>query len=113
MCELDHDGCTLFMPSIGQTTDVRYNLIFIDQQIAESRRTIFGNSGRSGSHCHTDPASSALDVVSDITAFRHTIFGISRLMRGGNYAVAKFKMFQLVGLEYRVHSEQSTVFIVI
>ncbi len=84
---------------LGQVAEQRYDLRIVKLQVAEGRRRIGGDDGRSSDHGHGDAALGLLDMIEPVALGRQTVFGVVRLVTGGDESIAQRQVTQLERLE--------------
>ena len=66
-----------------------HDLVFISEDVVEDGRAILGHCGRASRHCQRQTGLRALDMISAIPAFWHSVLGICRLMRRRHEPIAE------------------------
>jgi hypothetical protein len=95
-------GRAVAVAGIGQVTEPRNHLVLVGENVVEHWRAVAGDGGGPGGHGHRDTRFGTFDVVSAIASLRHAIFGVGRLVRCDDDAVAKGEVLELEGLQERV-----------
>ncbi len=106
MGDLDHHLAIMLVAGIGDLAQPRHDLVSIDMEIAECRRTVARDDRRAGGHGQRHAALGLFSMVEPVALFRHAIFRIGRLMARRHDPVLQGQVLEPVWTQQRIVSER-------
>ena len=94
MGDLDHHRRAVLVHLVGELLQPADDLVLVEQNVAESLRTVGRDDRGAADHRQADAALGLLDVIGAIALLRQAIMGIGRLVRARHQTIADRQMFE-------------------